>query len=155
MEHVELFALPFGKFDKALDKMSVAQWKALYAIGSNKRCHMGRLRERIDDCDDSDDDDSEDNLIASSTVDYQQELEEKLKQSDCVGKSTREDGSLYSLTVDYEKVAETGETSDLARQFIEFVFSETSTAADNVTLVGVQLRRRLGFLFYFKLQFNQ
>ena len=70
-------------------------------------------------------------------------MEEKLKKSDCVRKSTREDGSLYSLTRDYAKVAQSGETSDLERQFIQFVFSGEN-AAENITLAGVQLRRRLG-----------
>ena len=71
-KHVELFKLPFGKFDKALEQLSVAEWKALFNHGSDKRCHMGRLRERIDDCDDSDEDSNDSNHLVKSTVDYQQ-----------------------------------------------------------------------------------
>ena len=56
-KEADLFELPFGKFGKAIEPLTLEELKALFERGSKtgqKKCHLGRLREQIDDFDDSD-----------------------------------------------------------------------------------------------------
>jgi len=153
-KEADLFELPFGKFGKAIEPLTLVELKALFDRGSKsgqKKCHLGRLREQIDDFDDSDSSGDESAKSGGGgdqrrcMVDYQKQLEEKLQESDCVRKSSREDDTLYVLNIDYAKKAESGEQSELERDFVEFLFSPSQTSpAENLALACLQLRRRLG-----------